>query len=152
MLGILLMGCTHSQRTNESSTMIGKPGETSDLGAHTAPELLNSEWILESLGPVGSEESIGAAAKITIVFGEDGRFHGSAGCNRYFGTYEVGTDHSLSTGKTGSTMMMCPDEIMDWESRYLQTLKHISSYRTENMLLMLFHDGEEKALTFQIQK
>jgi len=145
---IILAGCTHARKTNEISETTGKLADTSEQEARNVSSLLGREWILESLGPSGSGESIGDVARITIVFIEDGRFHGSAGCNQYFGSFEVGADGSLSTGKVGSTMMMCPDEIMGWESRYLQALEDISSYRINNRYLMLFSEGEEKVLTF----
>ncbi len=151
LAGALLMGCAHAQRTGKTSEMTGTSSEASALEANDMQPLLNREWALESLGPIGSEEPIGTSVKITLEFEEDGRLHGSAGCNRYFGTFKSATQNSLTAGPIGTTMMMCSGEVMDWEIRYLKALQDISSYKIENRHLMLFYDSDEKVLIF-IQK
>jgi len=48
--------------------------------------LVGSEWLLEAFGPV-DEEVVADAPAITVTFGADSTFAGSAGCNRYFGRF-----------------------------------------------------------------
>ena len=144
LLCVLMMGCTHAQRIDEAS-------EASGLEGHDVHPLLNREWVLESLGVVGSEESTGATVKITLEFDEDGRLHGSAGCNRYFGTFNSKSQNLLTAEPIGTTRMMCQGEIMVWENRYLKALQDVSSYKTESNRLTLFYDSDGKVLSF-IQK
>jgi heat shock protein HslJ len=145
---VLIVGCAHATRTKQAPETIPDSGEMTESGVGNRELLLHREWVLVSMGPIGSEESVGDAATITLEFTEDDRLHGSAGCNRYFGGYELGAGNSLSIGNTGSTMMMCPEEIMNWEVRYLRALENISSYRIENNRLLLFTEEEEEVLVF----
>src|SRR5689334_17300491 len=66
-------------------------------------------------------------APATIAFAAEGdgpsdRISGSAGCNRYFGSYTLAGDH-LTVGPTGSTRMMCDPERMAQEDRFFQALQ-----------------------------
>ena len=148
LFGIVLLGCAHTPRITEVSETIADTGKTTGPGVANLELLMHREWVLVSIGPIGSEKSVGDAAAITLEFTENDRLQGSAGCNRYFGGYELGAGNSLSIGNTGSTMMMCPDEIMNWEVRYLQALENISSYRIENNRLLLFTEEEREVLVF----
>jgi heat shock protein HslJ len=143
---IVLIGCAHTPRIAEVPETIADAGKTPGAALGNRELLLHREWELVSMGSAGSEESLGDAATITLEFTKDGRLHGSAGCNRYFGGYEFDAGNSLSIGNTGSTMMMCSDEIMSWEVRYLQALENISSYRIDDNRLILFTEEGQEAL------
>jgi putative lipoprotein len=54
----------------------------------------------------------------TIRFDADGRFSGSTGVNRMFGSYEV-VDGAVRTSPAGTTMMAGPPEAMAVERRFL---------------------------------
>jgi heat shock protein HslJ len=138
--GFVVIGCARAPKITEGTEAIADSSK------------MHREWTLVSIGPVGSEETIGEAMTITIAFAEDGRFHGSAGCNRYFGGYELGDGNSLLFKNIGSTMMMCDDEIMRLETSYLEALKNISSYRTEKNSLVLSAGDERKVLVFAHKK
>ena len=57
---------------------------------------------------------------------DGGEVGGSAGCNRYFGTYSLGEATELTVGsEMGSTQMACPPEIMAQEQRYLALLGQV---------------------------
>ncbi len=72
------------------------------------------EWRVEQIGG----EPIEIARPPTIRFDTDGRFAGSTGVNRMFGSYEV-TDGVLRTSAAGTTMMAGPPEDMEVERRFL---------------------------------
>lgn len=79
-------------------------------------------------------------AVITLGFAADEpRFYGEV-VNNYFGFYKVRGD-KLSLGETGVTMMMGPREEMEAESKYLQILPQISSYRIDGTDLILLTSG-----------
>jgi len=67
-----------------------------------------------------------------------GKLGGSAGCNRYFGSYVLGEGNQLSLGsEMGSTQMACIPEVMDQEQRYLSLLGQVVAVdRAEDHLLL----------------
>lgn len=97
------------------------------------------EWVLESYGEAGNAQSVIEGSEITATFDGDTReVRGSAGCNNYFGEYEVdGSELSIPT--IGNTEMYCmePEGVMDQEEQYLQLLRLAESYETENSTLRI---------------
>jgi heat shock protein HslJ len=111
-------------------------------------QLLNKKWKLVSMGTAGSEDPIINNTSITVEFGADNRLHGSGGCNRYFGGYEVGAGNSLSIKDMGSTRMMCPEGIMTQEDRYFTALGSASVFKVEGHKLLIFYDNGSQVLNF----
>ena len=58
-----------------------------------------------------------------FVFLGEGRFAGSTGCNRFFGQFDERPDGPVTAGPIGSTMMMCPDDLMAQERDILSALE-----------------------------
>ena len=81
--------------------------------------LAGGEWVLVGYGPEGALIELPAGALVTIRFA-DGGLRGSAGCNSYFGGYQVSGD-AIEVGPVGSTEMWC-EGLMDLEDVYLATL------------------------------
>ena len=81
--------------------------------------LVGTNWTLESFHTADAVSSVLAGTTITAVFGADGSVSGSAGCNRYFASYNI-TGTSLSIGPAGSTKMACgAPGVMQQEGKYL---------------------------------
>ena len=79
----------------------------------------------QAVGPTWQLVSLGAdapAAEATITFGDDGRVFGTTGCNRFFGSYDLASDGSLTLTQVGSTRMACPPAEMAQETRFLAAL------------------------------
>lgn len=108
--------------------------------------LAGTEWVLQTFGQEGAEESA-APSVITIVFGADSTFAGSAGCNRYFGRFVAPGGDSVALGEAGSTRMACPEPAMTQEYRYLQALSDAGRYRIAADELVL-SDGSVQLLRF----
>ena len=107
--------------------------------------LVGSSWHLTDMGltPVPS------GVTITAVFAE-GQVTGRSGCNNYFSACELG-EGTITFGPVGGTKMMCPDEIMDWETLYTSFLENAVTYRVKGgNLLVERKDGE--ILTFAPSK
>ena len=51
---------------------------------------------------------------LTVTLGEDNRAYGNAGCNHWFGSYEL-DGQRLRFSNLGSTRKMCAEEIMEQE-------------------------------------
>lgn len=82
--------------------------------------------------------SVLGGKRITADFGKDGRVTGTAGCNRYFASYEV-ADATITIGVPGSTRRMCaePKGIMEQEALYLAALESAARFRVEGDKLEL---------------
>jgi heat shock protein HslJ len=84
---------------------------------------------------------------ITAAF-EDGQITGSAGCNSYFGSYEI-DGNKISIDQLANTEMFCmdPEGVMDFETMYLDWLRDAQTISISDGQVMIFRsDGE--ALTF----
>ena len=85
-------------------------------------------------------------AEITLGFnGND--FYGVAAINNYFGSYTRKTNGAIKFNTVGSTMMAGPRDLMDAESKYLNNLERINSYKTDGDKLIL--SGKGQTLTFK---
>jgi heat shock protein HslJ len=93
-------------------------------GRDSGQTLAGSKWVL---GSMGQGQAVFDGTVTTLEIGAAYEVHGSAGCNRYMGTLEVDGD-TLTFGPVGATMMMCPGEIMDQETEYLQALGSASTF------------------------
>jgi uncharacterized membrane protein/heat shock protein HslJ len=111
-------------------------------------ELMHRRWALRSFGTKDSEDPLVPRTSISLEFAVDGKVHGSGGCNRYFGAYEMGPGDSLKIKSIGSTRMACPQEFMDQELRYFEALQSVSVFKVENELLQLFYGTGRQVLNF----
>jgi len=90
--------------------------------------LENTSWILKSYGPSDSPTLVLEGTEVTIQFHKDtGEFNGTAGCNNYFGGYEVDDETITVTSPIGNTEMYCEGK-MDQEQAYLGILQAMESY------------------------
>ncbi len=110
--------------------------------------LEGTTWSLHSyVAPDSSSYEIIPNTRITAEFNE-GRVAGSAGCNNYFGTYEL-DGSSLTIGPAGSTMMFCaPEELMLQETAYLATLSSVAGYEIIDNQLHLKNAAGDTVLLF----
>jgi heat shock protein HslJ len=107
-------------------------------------------WTLVSM----DSQPLGEDVEITASFtpGEDpaqGSVAGSAGCNRYTAGY-TREGANLTIEMPATTLMMCPEEIMDAETAFLQALQSASSYQIlgDNLVLTT----ENGTLTFSANR
>jgi len=94
----------------------------------------DKEWVLESYGEPGDMQPVIEGTEITATFdSETHEVRGSAGCNSYFGDYEV-SSKQLSIPALAYTEMAClePEGVMDQEQQYLQLLRLADSYEMED--------------------
>jgi len=117
--------------------------------ASTVSGLEGIPWILQSyMDAKGEVVNVIAGREVTAEF-NDNQINGNAGCNNYFGTYEVDGDH-IAFSEIGSTEMFCeqPIGVMKQEIDYLAALSTASSFQMEdNQLIIANADGKE-VLTF----
>jgi heat shock protein HslJ/LysM repeat protein len=143
--------CCPSQQVVKTYELQGEQlMETSSqvMGAEAGPAgtLEGTSWILTALN--------GAAplpdTTVTASFEADGNLSGSDGCNRYGASYEVDGDKiSITPGMT--TMMACPDPIMQQAGEYMVALASATSYQIQGDTLELLDAGGNAVATFTAQ-
>jgi len=96
--------------------------------------LEDTAWILESYGEPGNLQAVIADTEITAEFASaEETVKGSAGCNSYFGSYELKGSQLSIPGPIGATEMYCmePEGVMDQEQEYLAVLQLAESYEID---------------------
>ena len=104
----------------------------------SSAELEDIKWILESYGDRDNPRDVIEGTEVTATFNsEDDRVTGVAGCNNYFGGYEI--NDGLSVGMIGNTEMWCgePEGRMDQETEYLKILQAAESYTVKGSTLTI---------------
>ncbi|MFC1934057.1 DUF4382 domain-containing protein [Chloroflexota bacterium] len=108
------------------------PGQKDEVKEEVSLE--DTKWILQSFGETGNLTDVLTDTEITAEFvSSEGTVKGSAGCNSYFGSYEVEGDQLSIPGPIGATEMYCmePEGVMDQEQQYLNTLGTAESYKID---------------------
>lgn len=110
------------------------------MGCSSLPQFksgvdIKGEWKIETIDGVAVIENSPA----TVKFETGQNMVGNAGCNRYFGTYEI-EEGRLSFSDLGTTMMMCSDAHMDQEGRFLRALGQVSQFELKDDVLILSGD------------
>ena len=104
---------------------------------------VGTEWSVTSFLSGSEMISVLADFPITMNFGSDGWVFGSAGCNRYSGSYELGEDsHSITIGSLLTTRMMCEQVAMDQEAAFTQVVTGVASYSDGDVFVLNNADGE----------
>ena len=88
--------------------------------------LLGQEWVIEDIAGSGVIDNSHAS----LLFFADGRLAGSATCNRILGSYKS-DDKRLTIAPVGTTMMACPEALMNQERKLLDLLPTVESYRID---------------------
>ncbi len=119
--------------------------------------LEGTHWILETIvaGP-GAVTSVVAGTEPTLLLDGD-QASGSAGCNRFTGTFELTTGDAvmqdvtgdLSFGPLATTRMACPGPVMEQERTVLTVLGATTTWLVDADRLSLFDAGGSLLLTFR---
>jgi len=105
----------------------------------TAGALEGVTWILEYYGEQGSLNPVLEGTRITAIFNSAERqVNGSAGCNSYFGGYQV-ADNELAISQVGHTEMAClePEGVMEQEQDYIKLLQTAESFQIQDGKLQI---------------
>ncbi len=113
--------------------------------------IADTMWKLESYGERGNLQTVIQDTEITIEFkSEENKIAGSGGCNSYFGGYEINKNELTIIPPIGSTMMACPEPIMDQEQEYFKLLETTETFQIQNGKLTISCSGN-KMLVFVAQ-
>jgi len=89
-----------------------------------------------------------SGTSISIQFTAGEKLGGSSGCNQYSGMYTASGNTLKIASPLASTMMACPQEIMDQESEYLKALGEVKTYSVTGDQLTLFDTKEKNILVY----
>ena len=95
----------------------------SGCGGDPAALLTGPEWRVTRVE--GAE--VLADAVPTIEFDAGGSVYGKGSCNRYRGGYQL-TGEAFTMGPFASTMMACPEPMMDQEQRFLAAMAKVAAF------------------------
>jgi heat shock protein HslJ len=115
--------------------------------AKSGGDLTGKVWGLTELMGKAPVEGAGISAE----FSSDGKVSGSAGCNRYSGTYTVSGNTITIAPSIASTMMMCEDAIMQQESAYLKALPEAKTYEIKGDQLTLTGADKTSLVSYKAQ-
>jgi len=109
----------------------------------SAAELEDKRWVLESYGDPDNPQDVIEDTTVSAEFSE-GQVNGKAGCNNYFGSYEIsGTE--ITFGPVGSTEMYCmdPEGVMDQETAYLSALTAAEKFEIRDGALHITYSDNQ---------
>lgn len=124
---------TDSENDTDTDTETGAASPSSD-------PLTGSRWLVEDLSGGGVIDR----ARTTVEFVEPGRVAGRGGCNRYMGGYAL-DGASLDFAPLASTMMACPEALMNQERRFFDAMEQVRAWRIDSdtdLLHLLDEAGE----------
>jgi heat shock protein HslJ len=109
------------------------PAEQPAPGGPAAPPVLaGTAWRLEDLAGAGVIDR----ARASLEFPDTGRVSGSASCNRFTGSVTV-SGAAISFGPLATTRKICPEALMNQETRYLQALASAARFEVRDAFLYL---------------
>ena len=108
--------------------------------------LENTYWKLQELDGQAVTTPEGQREAHMILQPAESRVGGNAGCNNFFGGYQLDGE-TLRFGQTGATMMACPDG-MDTEQAFLAALGKVDRYAIKGAILHLY-EGETELASFE---
>lgn len=112
---------------------------------------IDGAWILTSGSLDGAELVLVDGRDVTMNI-DGGQIGGTAACNGYGGTLDVGDESELGgsfvVGELGWTEMGCESEVMDLEQRFLAALDGVDSYELATTL-SLAREGAQTSLEFE---
>jgi heat shock protein HslJ len=84
----------------------------------------------------------------TILLEADNRVAGFGGCNSFFGSWGL-EDDTIVFGHLGATMMMCPPEMMEQETRFLEVLNRAERFEIVDGELVIHSAGSDQPTVLQ---
>ena len=108
-------------------------GEEAADSIPTIEILSQSAWRPSHIG----EMRMDATNSLSLQFELDGKINGSAGCNRYFGSYKLDAG-TLVIESVGMTRMACPEPAMSIEISFIEALQSAASvaHRDDRIAIM----------------
>jgi heat shock protein HslJ len=134
----------------EGSLVLTGDGVTLTFAKESPSEplpLVGTTWRLTTFAAADVVSSVISDTEITATFSGDDTVAGSAGCNRFSGTY-ASTGNTLSFSPLAATKMRCAGEVMAQESAFVDAMGAVASFSIQGTRLLLLDDDSALLLSF----
>jgi len=100
-------------------------------------QITDRHWKLVELNgqKVDYDKKKGIQPYLILRPDEDNKVYGNAGCNRFFGTFELLEGNQIQFSKLGATKMYCSN--MDTEKQFLEVLSKADNYSLDGETMTL---------------
>ena len=141
---LALAACRPVTREGASAAAGGGAAPAPATGSTGSNPLAGTGWTLASLGGAAPL----ADTEVTANFGEDGRLSGSDGCNRFSTSYTVDGDSITIAANGASTMIACPEPVMQQAQAFMTALGSAVTYAVDGPSLTLKDSSGTAVATF----
>lgn len=128
-----LMATQSYQVSAGQLSLLGPDGAVQARFVAQSEDLAGTAWVVTGYNN-GRQAVVGVleGTELTMEFAADGRVSGSAGCNRFSGSFKQ-DGQSLSFGPAAATRRMCvgPEGVMAQEQQFLKALETVTTARHE---------------------
>ncbi|MBE9203978.1 META domain-containing protein [Synechocystis salina LEGE 06099] len=107
----------------------GEQGSVTFIPASQYNALHNSQWQLVTMAgvePITNEENSQGIPQIQFL---GDRLAGTGGCNRLMGQFTIDGENLTIDERMASTMMACPEPLMNQEQQFIQALVNAQKYQ-----------------------
>lgn len=108
--------------------------------------LTGTQWQLVQLGDNTTLAHEQRREPTLRLDADTGRVSGSAGCNRFMGSYSL-NGNRIDFSQMAATQMACAQG-MDTERAYLQALTRVQTWKVQDGQLNFYSAGDEPVATF----
>ncbi len=116
-------------------------GEQAQISVPTIAELSAVAWRPSHIG----EMRLADDSRLFVQFEIDGRYAGYAGCNQFFGSYQL-TGKLINIEPLGSTRMACPVQETSFEIAFFESLQSaVAVARADKRLALSNEQGQTVA-------
>lgn len=110
---------------------------------------LSGEWKLSKAVRDGEKIVFSKEIKTTLLFGEENRMSGNAGCNRFSTVYSLIEDKKIDFEPIISTKMACLDEeLMKQERCFFDIIGKTEIYEIKEDCLIFSDESKKNVLIF----
>lgn len=126
-----LKAARDARREEDSLVLVDAAGELLARFDAQPATLANTRWTVTGYNNGrGGVVGVAADTSLTLEFDDAGAVSGSAGCNRFRGTYTEGDD-TVELGPLAASRKLCQDEVMEQEALFLDALPRGTRLRFE---------------------
>lgn len=117
------------------------------VGAHA--QTMKGQWKLVEMTVEGARFDLTADKTPTLIFGEESRVSGNAGCNRYSTRYDLSNKKVIDFKPFISTKMACTDQKRNsQEVKYFVAFDKVNKFKMSKKLLTFTDKSKKNVLKF----
>lgn len=109
----------------------------------TVAELSANAWRPSHIG----EMTLDGDTDLYVQFEAGGELGGFAGCNRFFGSYQL-SGNTISIPPPGTTRKACPTQIMSFEISFIEALQSATTVARADTRITLRNDQGQATVRF----